>query len=160
MRRAAAFTKMARNKHLKRATGTAMNPAFETPQAAEDAYYDAIEEQDLEALMEVWEQTEETLCLLPMMPPHRGREAIRHAWSRLLSLDSRFEIEVNHLSWIETPQIAIHLLEERVKVLRQAEAQSLYACNIYRRGTTGWRLLMHQNSPTPPPPGLQMPTTD
>ena len=134
-----------------------MNPGFDTPQAAEDAYYDAIDEQDIEALMTVWEESEEVLCLLPMMPPHRGKAAIRTAWSHLLQPGAPLDIEVIHLSWIETGDIAIHLLEERVRVEQQPEAQRVYASNIYRRGAHGWRMLMHQNSPTPPPPGFQMP---
>jgi hypothetical protein len=61
------------------------------------------------------------------------------------------------LAWIETQQLAIHLVEEHVRVAGQADKQTVYASNIYRQGSTGWRILMHQNSPTPPPPGLQMP---
>ncbi len=134
-----------------------MTTPFTTPQSAEDAYYDAIEEQDLAALMEAWEAGEETLCLLPMMPAHRGSGAIRRAWSALFESGARLEIEVIHLSWIETPEIAIHLVEERVKTPQQTEAQRVYASNVYRKGEAGWKLLMHQNSPTPPPPGFPMP---
>jgi ketosteroid isomerase-like protein len=106
--------------------------------------------------MRVWEESDEVLCLLPMMPAQRGKGAIRKAWSRLLDPDAPLEIEVIHLSWIETEKIAIHLLEERVATPSQP-LQSVYACNIYRCGRDGWRLLMHQNSPTPPAPGLHMP---
>jgi ketosteroid isomerase-like protein len=134
-----------------------MKSSFATPQEAEDAYYDAIDEQDIEALMAVWEENDEVLCLLPMMAAQRGRAAIRSAWSNLLQTGTPLEIEVIHLSWIETPAFAIHLLEERVKVPQQAEAQGIYASNVYRKGEHGWQLLMHQNSPTPPPPGFQMP---
>ncbi|MEJ2694535.1 MAG: nuclear transport factor 2 family protein [Candidatus Thiodiazotropha sp.] len=134
-----------------------MSPKFTTPQAAEDAYYDAIDEQDIEALMRVWEESDEVLCLLPMMPPQRGKGAIHNAWSRLLDPNTPLDIEVIHLSWIETTEIAIHLLEERVAAPSQPEPQSVYACNINRRVAEGWRLLMHQNSPTPPAPGLKVP---
>ncbi len=134
-----------------------MNPGFDTPQAAEDAYYDAIDELDIEALMAVWEASEEVICLLPMMPAQRGKGAIREAWSALLQADHRLDIEVVHLSWIESAGMAIHLVEERVKTPQQPEAQRVYATNIYRKGDQGWQLLMHQNSPTPPPPGFQMP---
>lgn len=134
-----------------------MSHTFTTPQAAEDAYYDAIDEQNIEDLMGVWEESDEVLCLLPMLPAQRGKGAIRKAWSRLLDPNAPLEIEVIHLSWIETTEIAIHLLEERVAAPSQTESQSVYACNIYRRGADGWHLLMHQNSPTPPAPGLQMP---
>ena len=59
---------------------------------------------------------------------------------------------------IETAEIAIHLVEERVKVRGQAEQQPpVYATNVYRKRESGWHLIIHQNSPTPPPPGMLPP---
>ncbi|MEW8507565.1 MAG: nuclear transport factor 2 family protein [Candidatus Thiodiazotropha sp.] len=134
-----------------------MNKPYKTPQEAEDAYYDAIEEKDLEALMTVWEDCEEILCLLPMMAAQRGKEAIRRQWEPLMQGEIALDIQTKHLAWIETPELAIHLIEELVKSPEQNETQAVYATNIYRRDGDGWHLLMHQNSPTPPPPGLHIP---
>ena len=39
---------------------------FDDPQAAEDAYYDAFDEHDLDKMMSVWADSDETVCLLPM----------------------------------------------------------------------------------------------
>ncbi|MGD8588847.1 MAG: nuclear transport factor 2 family protein [Chromatiales bacterium] len=137
-----------------------MSKTFPSPQDAEDAYYDAIEEQDLEAMMQVWADSEEILCLLPMQPALRGVASIRHAWEPLLNGQIKLDIEVKHLAWIEHGELAVHLVEEHVLVAGQAEKQTVYACNIYRQDDSGWHILMHQNSPTPPPPGLQMPGQD
>jgi uncharacterized protein (TIGR02246 family) len=134
-----------------------MSTNYPSPQDAEDAYYDAIDDRDLEAMMSVWEESDETLCLLPMLPAQRGRDAIRQCWQPFLQGEMQLDIEIQHLSWIEHGDIAIHLIEERVKVPGQADSQSVYASNVFRKGGEGWRLLMHQNSPTPPPAGLQMP---
>ncbi|MEN8178423.1 MAG: nuclear transport factor 2 family protein [Pseudomonadota bacterium] len=128
-----------------------------TPQDAEDAYYDAIDEKDLEAMMAIWEESDETLCLLPMMPAQRGTESIRKAWEPLLTGEIRLDMEIKHLVWIEAGELAIHLVEEHVQAPGQQGKQTVYATNIYRKGADGWHILMHQNSPTPPPPGLQMP---
>jgi ketosteroid isomerase-like protein len=138
-------------------TGKIMSNPFATPQDAEDAYYDAIEEKDLQALMAVWEESEDVLCLLPMMTPQRGKAAISKSWEPLMQQDSGLDIQTKHLAWIETPELAIHLVEELVKGSAQADAQAVYATNIFRKTGQGWRLLMHQNSPTPPPPGLHIP---
>jgi uncharacterized protein (TIGR02246 family) len=134
-----------------------MSTNYPSPQDAEDAYYDAIDDRDLEAMMSVWEESDEILCLLPMLPAQRGRDAIRQCWQPFLQGEMQLDIEIQHLSWIEHGDIAIHLIEERVKVPGQADSQSVYASNVFRKGAEGWRLLMHQNSPTPPPAGLQMP---
>lgn len=134
-----------------------MSMTYATPQEAEDAYYDAIDEGDIQGMMAVWDENEDVLCLLPMMPAHRGRNAIRTVWESILLTGKPPEIQINHLSWIETGDVAVHLVEELFAVPDQPEPQRIYATNIYRKGTAGWRLLMHQNSPTPPPPGLHMP---
>ena len=57
---------------------------FATPQDAEDAYYDAIEASDLAAMMQVWEDSDETLCLLPMQPLAQGRNQLLQTWKALL----------------------------------------------------------------------------
>jgi len=131
---------------------------FESPTDAEDAYYDAIDECDLEKMMAAWEDSPETACLLPMRPLCSGREAIRELWKPLLDPAVKVEITVNHLQWIEEGDIAVHLLEERVTLTGQDERQPpIYAINIYRRKDNGWRLLTHVNSPSPPPPGMMPP---
>jgi ketosteroid isomerase-like protein len=132
-----------------------MAPPFASAQDAGDAYYDAIDDRDLGAMMEVWEASDEVLCLLPMMPAQRGRAAIETAWSALLNEDIALNIEIKHLSWIETDKVAIHLVEELVKADPETPPHPVYATNIYRQGDLGWHLIMHQNSPTPPP-GLQV----
>lgn len=133
-----------------------MSNHFATPQDAEDAYYDAIDDKDLEAMMAVWEDSDEILCLLPMMPAQRGMASIRRAWEPLLGGDLQLDMNIKHLTWVEAGDLAIHLIEEHVKAPGQPQTQPVYATNIYRKGTDGWRILLHQNSPTPPP-DLQMP---
>jgi ketosteroid isomerase-like protein len=134
-----------------------MSTKFATPQEAEDAFYDAIDEADIQTMMAVWDESDDVLCLLPMMPAHRGRHAIRATWENILQSGSPLEIQINHLSWIEHGDFALHLVEELFAVPDEPAPQRIYATNIYRKDEHGWRLLMHQNSPTPPAPGLQIP---
>ncbi len=116
---------------------TANSENFTTPQDAEDAYYDAIEAKDLDAMMQVWEDSEEILCLLPMMPAQRGMASIRRAWEPLLTGEIQLDIEIKHLAWIEAENLAVHLIEEHVKVPGQGDKQTVYASNIYRKGAYG-----------------------
>ncbi len=134
-----------------------MSVNFSTPQDAEDSYYDAIDENDLDAMMSVWEDSDEILCLLPMTPAQRGTASIRKAWEPLLGGEMQLDMEIKHLAWIEAGDLAIHLVEEQVQVAGQQGRQSVYASNTYRKGANGWRILMHQNSPTPPA-DLQVPS--
>ena len=126
---------------------------FETPQDAEDAFYDVLEEGDADAMARVWEDSDAIACLLPMTPLVMGREVLA-LWRSILEQSGAFDIQVRHLAWVEGDDLAIHLIEERMPAQHGGQpAPAIYATNIFRRGADGWRLLMHQNSPTPPPPG-------
>jgi uncharacterized protein (TIGR02246 family) len=133
-----------------------MSAEHPTPQDAEDAFYDAIDERDADALQAVWEDSADIACLLPMQPMVHGAE-VHQAFRPLFEGEVKLEIQVRHIRWIEAGDLAIHMLEERVNVSGQPPQAPIYAVNTYRRGDSGWRLLMHQNSPTPPPPGAMAP---
>ena len=125
---------------------------FETAQDAEDAFYDAIEAGDLEALMAVWDDAEDIACLLPMQPLQLGRAAVRAAWQPLFAQPQRLDLEVHHRQWTDGPDWALHWVEERPRLLAPGQPPMVvYASNLYRKTAGGWRLIAHQNSPTPPP---------
>ncbi len=122
---------------------------------AEDAYYDAIDESDLDKMMSVWDDSPEIACLLPMRPLHQGTEAVRALLTPIFDPEHKIEISIHHLQWSEHHGIAIHLLEEVVTLVAEGESQPpIYASNIYRLTDNGWRMLMHLNSPAPPPGAL------
>ncbi len=132
-----------------------MSRPFETPQDAEDAFYDAIEEKNLQAMLAVWDDSEETTCLLPMQPLAQGSEQLHHAWEPLLEGDFSLDIAVTHVRWLELGDIAIHYIQETAKIAGQTQiTPPVYATNIYRKQHDGWSMILHQNSPAPPPPGM------
>ena len=138
-----------------------MPQTHNTPQEAEDEFYDALEEGDLQRLLSVWAATDDICCLLPMYPMVQGRKGIEDVFSHLFSHGQGVELSVAHLSWIQTDDIAIHQVEETIQKV-PAGAQPpppFYGTNIYRKDGAGWRLIVHQNapSPQPPPPELEVP---
>jgi ketosteroid isomerase-like protein len=127
--------------------------SFDTPQAAEDAFYDALEAGDVDALMTVWDDTEDLACLLPMQPLKQGRVAIRETFRQAFQAIGGVDIQAAHLQWLTWGDTAVHLLEEQVAGPDRRLAPPVYAVNLFRRGPSGWRLVLHQNAPTPPPAG-------
>jgi len=127
-----------------------MTKIFDTPQEAEDAFYDALEEGDLEQLLTVWADSEDICCLLPMYP-------LAHLFSR----GSGVSLSITHLHWIESGDVAIHHVEEVLQDVPpdRAPPPPFYGTNIFRKDSSGWHLLLHLNSPTPapPPPEMVMP---
>lgn len=132
-----------------------MNQSLATPQDAEDAYYDALEAGDLDAVMAVWENSDDIACLLPMQTLARGRDAVRKLFEPLLGGGHGVMLAVTHLQWIETPDLAVHLLEETATPPPGRPVMPIYATNVYRRGADGWYLLSHQNAPAAPPAGMK-----
>ncbi|MEA3275240.1 MAG: nuclear transport factor 2 family protein [Pseudomonadota bacterium] len=133
-----------------------MTEDFVSPQDAEDAFYDALDDRDAERMQRVWEDSADIACLLPMQPLVHGGD-VHQVWKPLLEGDLRLDIQVRHIRWLEADGLAIHFVEERVSVPGQPQQPPVYATNVYRKGSAGWRMVLHQNSPTPPPPGAMPP---
>ena len=131
-----------------------MNQPYQTPQEAEDAFYDALDEGNLEQLLSVWAETDDICCLLPMHPMIQGRQGVVDVFTQMFSQGHGVSLAVAHLVWIETDDMAIHQVEETVLGVPPdtTPPPPFYGTNIYLKGSTGWRLIVHQNAPTPPPP--------
>jgi ketosteroid isomerase-like protein len=130
-----------------------MTHTYDTPQHAEDAFYDALDEGKLDDMLSVWADADDICCLLPMQPMILGRQGVVDLFTRIFSQQHRVSLEVRHLGWIETGDIAIHQVEETLLNMPPGTPPPppFYGTNIYRRDTSGWRLIAHQNAPTPQP---------
>jgi hypothetical protein len=130
-----------------------MPQTYHTPQQAEDAFYDALEEGDPDKLLSVWAESDDVRCLLPMQPIVLGHKGVTDLFTKVLSGGRGVSLAIKHLGWIETDDIAIHHVEETIQTQASgAPPQApLYGINIYRRLAGSWRLIVHMNSPTPPP---------
>ena len=135
-----------------------MTTGFSTPQDAEDAFYDALDEADADGMKAVWDESDDVFCLLPMALLAVGTGPVLEGLRPLLQGQVKINIEVHHVHWIGLAEIAVHLVEEKVSFPGQPQAQPpVYATNVYRKREGGWRMIAHQNSPTPPPPGMVPP---
>ena len=118
-----------------------MTQTFGTPQDAEDAYYDALEEGDMNRLLDVWADTDDISCLLPMYPLVRGHKPVEEAFAHLFSRGQGVTLAISHIDWLEANDMAIHLVEETIQNVPpgQAAPPPFYATNIYTRTAEGWR---------------------
>lgn len=121
------------------------------PQEIETAFYAALEASDLEAMMAVWSEDEEIVCVHPGGPRLIGYHAVRESWRLVFAAGERLNLRVIPQSVVTTPFAVIsHVLE---LVGQQDEPQRfapIAATNIYVRGLLGWRLVAHHASALPP----------
>lgn len=130
-----------------------MADTFATAQDAEDAFYDALEERNAERMAAVWGDAPDVACLLPMQPLLLGDE-VREVWAPMFAQGDAIDLQVRHIRWVELGDLSIHYIQEWITPPQGHRAPPpVYATNVFRRGPAGWNLVLHQNSPTPPPPG-------
>lgn len=126
-------------------------PIFATPQDAEAAFYDALEKADLEAMMAVWAEDEEIVCVLPGGARLTGYAAVREAWHRLFDAGKRLQVRTSHHAQVQNPFTAIHSVIEQIGLAGERGLRApVAATNVFVRGALGWRLVVHHASPVPP----------
>jgi len=120
---------------------------FATPQDAEAAFYEALEKSDLEAMMEVWSEDDELICIHPGGPRLVGYEAVRESWQRIFHSGQRLRIQLTTLIQVTSGMIAIHSVHENLSVREERTTGMTVATNIYIRSAHGWRMIAHHASP-------------
>ena len=126
---------------------------FPTAQDAENAFYEALERCDLEAMMAVWAEDEDIVCVHPAGPRLTGHDQIRESWARVFSAGPRARVHITSQVAISGMMLAVHSVHENFTLEgeRQADARPLpvVATNVYLRTAAGWRMIVHHASPAP-----------
>lgn len=123
---------------------------FTTPQQAEAAFYEALERADLEAMMSVWAEDEEIVCVHPTGPRLAGYAAVRESWRQIFSSGGRTRISLSHQVEVQSMLVAVHSLHENFpSPSNERKLPPVVATNVYVRGPLGWRMLVHHASPAP-----------
>jgi ketosteroid isomerase-like protein len=128
---------------------------FATPEEAEHAFYEALEQGDLSRMMQVWADDEEIVCVHPGGLRAVGHDAVQESWQAIFATGP---VQVRPLRPLVMPHMmtAVHILVEQVSVNAPtgAEYASCYATNVYHKGPAGWRMVLHHASAAPPEAGL------
>jgi ketosteroid isomerase-like protein len=120
---------------------------FPTPEDAEQAFYEAVEAGDVEALMTVWAEDDEVVCVHPNGERLIGQSSIRDSWQKILASGRKLQVRVEQAVRWQGLMLATHSVVETVVIDGESEALHLAASNVYIRGAAGWRMLVHHASP-------------
>ncbi len=120
---------------------------FATPEDVESAFYDAINKGDLDALMRVFAEEEELICIHPSGEQYMGAAAIRESWQRIFANNARLRIDIRpKIQWKSTLFTA-HSAEETLYVGEAKTPQAhFFVTHIFQRGALGWRLVSRHSS--------------
>lgn len=136
---------------------------FATPDEAEHAFYEALEMGDLARMMKVWSDEDEIFCIHPNGLRAIGHEAVQESWQQALSRDGKGQspggghrIKLLRPITTQAMMTAMHLVIEQLSVSDRhgLRLMNYYATNIYHKGPTGWRMVLHHASPAPAEAGV------
>lgn len=113
--------------------------------AANDAFYAAHENRDLDAMSAVWVQSDRTVCVHPGWPILRGWDAIKGSWQRIFDGVGRNQFIITNQSTHVIGDMAWVTLEENL--VDRGETHALAATNVFVRRDGDWRLIAHHGSP-------------
>ena len=120
--------------------------AFPTPQDAENAFYEALERADLDAMMAVWAEDEEIVCVHPTGPRLAGHEQVRESWRRIFS-GGGTRLSVTQQVATLAMMVAVHSVHENAPATGAKRAPAtVVATNVYLRTAAGWRMIVHHAS--------------
>ncbi|HET7922574.1 MAG TPA: nuclear transport factor 2 family protein [Gammaproteobacteria bacterium] len=121
---------------------------FSTPDEAENAFYTAFANSDLEAMMSVWLPSEAITCIHPVGPRITGHKAVRVAWNEMFRNNAGLRFRLADVVRTQDALLAIHVLHEFITVPGEAaERAPAIATNIYQLTKEGWRMILHHASP-------------
>jgi ketosteroid isomerase-like protein len=120
---------------------------FTSAEDAEEAFYDAIGRADLDALMNVWADDEEIVCIHPTGQRLTGPVAIRESWRAIFANNPPLTVRIRtSVSW-KSLMLDVHNVVETLYLGDEPTAHGpLLATNVFQRGANGWRLLAHHVS--------------
>ncbi len=120
---------------------------------ANEAFYRAFADRDVEAMDEIWARDVPVACLHPGWPPLDGRDQVMQSWLSILANPDAPPIRCH--------DAGAHLYGDCAYVIcyEEIEGQFLIATNTFVRQSIGrghvWRLVHHQSGPTSGQPKIE-----
>lgn len=131
---------MARRKPLATAIGS-------TPDELEARFYEALRRADLDALMAVWADDDEIVCVHPGGSSEIGPAAIRASFEAIFA-NGPIPVQPQQVRRLEGLSGAVHHLVESIQVQTAQGPRTAWALvtNVYLQTARGWRLVTHHAS--------------
>jgi len=109
------------------------------------AFYDAFEARDLDAMSDIWEHSDRVSCTHPGWSVLRGWGAVAASWLAMFQgpqqiqfilTDEHVEVD-GDLGWVTVDE----------NIIGDQTGSTVSALNVFVRGDDGWRLVAHHGSP-------------
>ncbi len=126
---------------------------FPTPDDAETAFYDAFERADVAAMMAVWAESDDIVCIHPQGPRLAGFEAVRESWAQIFAGGAQLRVRTTEERRFDGQTLAVHNVIELVAAPGgESEPTQVMATNVFELTEGGWRMIVHHATPAPEAP--------
>ena len=115
------------------------------------AFYDAFNRQDLDAMKAVWSEAEGVACLHPGWPVLRGHDRIIDSWGGIFENTDHMEIKLSNTDvLVEGSMGWVSCQENLFSIHAQGVQQSaVHATNLFRKENGVWKMILHHAGPIP-----------
>jgi uncharacterized protein (TIGR02246 family) len=121
---------------------------FPTPDDAESAFYDAFERADFAAMMVVWAEGDDVVCVHPSGPRLTGFDAVRESWMQIFAGGVKLSVRVTESRRVDGPSVSVRSVVESITAPgTESSPQLVNVTNVYVLTDAGWRIAMHHASP-------------
>ena len=121
---------------------------YATPFEAENAFYDALENLDVDAMMNVWSDDETVVCVLPFSERQHGRDEVLQGWLDYFCTLEPIKVQLHQPQYTHGPRLAVHVLYQHAYTASGNHPKpTLIVTNIYKKTNEEWQMIMHQASP-------------
>lgn len=118
---------------------------FATPDEAEQGFYTAMSSASIDAMKNVWLDSEEVACIHPMAQRILGYKQVINGWQGIFRGQGEMIAHIEKVKSTQGPVLAVHTGTE---VLRQDASEfRVEVTNIYQISDGGWKMILHHASP-------------
>ncbi len=121
---------------------------FPTAESCEEAFYQAIEDADLDAMMAVWSARKTMSCIHPGAPMLTNLDDIKESWRQIFTMADSIRFKRYAHSVSAEGGLSIHHLREDVMLLDEV-VNTVIVTNIFKQEEDGWKLILHHASAEP-----------
>lgn len=125
------------------------DPDEDAVRRSNQAFYEAFEAQDLDAMSDVWDHDDDVVCTHPGWGTLHGWGAVAGSWYALFEAPAPLQVILTNervhvdgdLAWVTLEE---NLLDQAGNDLR---GTTVAAVNLFRRHGDEWRMVLHHGSP-------------
>lgn len=128
-----------------------------SPDEVEAAFYEALQQGDLERMMACWADEDDVVCVHPGGARLLGAAAIRASFEAMFAAGP-VHAYPEQVRRVESMASAMHAVLERVRVPTDEGPRDalVLATNVYHKTAQGWRMVAHHASPGTPQDAASM----